>query len=221
MPEATIISSENSIKLRKFGRIVKVSYEAARRTAIDKFALCIKAILRQANVDRATAAYDVLLLGDGNANVATHYHHMADLGATANTVVEYGPWAKFLFRFFPHKMTTLVGGEAELVQFLTMTAPTVDPIRLIEQLRFGGTDSQGTMAQTIFNNYRIVYLPTATATYLLGLDKQFALEMVYEIGTDISEVERLITSQWKEIALSEINGFAIFLPSARKILVLA
>lgn len=220
MPVAEMKTSENTLKIYKYGRRIKATYEAIRRMRLDLLALHIEAIMRQAGVDRAADAYDVLINGDGNNNAATNYDKTTLQGGVATDDLSYKGWSKFLFKFYPYQMTTLVGGEDELVSFLTMTAPNVDPIRLIEQLRFGRTQSQGEMAQSIFNNYRIVYLPTAVANKLLGLDRRYGLEMVIEIGSDIQETERIISSQWQEIAISEVNGFGIFLPNARRTLTL-
>lgn len=218
IPATEMKTSENTIKLHKYGRRIKATYEAIRRERLDKISLMIEAIMKQAGVDRAADAYSVLLSGDGNNNAATSYA-LTDLGDT--TALTYTGWATFMFKFYPYQMTALIGGVNELVKFLTMSAPNVDPIRLIEQLRFGRTTSQGEMAQSIFNNYRIIYLPSATANKLVGLDKRYAIEMVSEIGSDITETQKLISSQWEEIVVSEVNGFGVFLPDARKAITLA
>jgi hypothetical protein len=218
LPEATITSTDANIKLRKYGRQVKVSYEAARRTRIDKFALCIKAIMNQANLDRATAAYLTLINGDGNTGTAATVKKInADYGGTKGTV-DYKSWMKFRFGLYPHTLTTVVGNSDALVAFLSMEAPEIDPLKLIEQLRFGKTTEEGTMVQPVFGDYRIVLLEKATNNYLLGLDKRFALEMVTEIGADLAEVDKLVTTQWNVIALSEVNGFGIVLPKAKLVL---
>lgn len=218
MPVAEMKTSENTIKLYKYGRRLKATYEAVRRMRIDMFALHIRDIMRQASVDRATDAYRVLVDGDGNGNAAANFNKTALQSGAAGDALSYKAWAGFLFKFYPRKMTTLVGNETELLNFLTMSAPNVDPIRLIEQLQFGRAQSQGTMAQSIFNNYRIVYLPDGDANKLLGLDREFALEMVTEVGSDITETQKIIGSQWEEIVISEVNGFGIFQKDARKTL---
>ncbi len=219
MPVAEMKTSENAIKIYKYGRRLRATYEAIRRMRIDLFRLHVEAIMRQANVDRAADAYAVLLNGDGNNNAATTYA-LTDL-KTGATGLDYEVWTSFLFNFYPYQMTTLIGGKNELIKFLTINAPNIDPLRLIEQLRFGRATSQGEMAQSIFNNYRIVYLPTATANKLLGLDRRYALEMVVEVGSDIQETQRIISSQWEELVISEVNGFGVILPEARRVINLA
>jgi hypothetical protein len=218
IPATEMKTSENTIKIHKYGRRIRATYEAIRRERLDKISLMIEAIMKQAGVDRAADAYDVLINGDGNNNAATSYS-LADLGD--NTALTYTGWATFLFKFYPYQMTALIGGINELVKFLTMNAPNVDPIRLIEQLRFDRTAQQGEMAQSIFNNYRIIYLPSAAANKLVGFDKRYALEMVSEVGSDITETQKIISSQWEEIVISEVNGFGVFLPESRRVIALA
>jgi hypothetical protein len=218
IPATEMVTSENTIKLKKYGRRIRATYEAIRRERLDKISLMIEAIMKQAGIDRAADAYTVLVSGDGNSNAATSYA-LTDLGDT--TALTYTGWATFMFKFYPYQMSALIGGISELVSFLTIDAPEVDPIRLIEQLRFGRTTSQGEMAQTIFNNYRIIYLPSATENKLVGFDKRYAVEMVSEIGSDITETQKIISSQWEEIVVSEVNGFGVFLPDSRRVIELA
>lgn len=220
MPVAEMKTSENTLKIYKYGRRIKATYEAIRRMRIDLFALHIQAIMMQANIDRATDAYNVLINGDGNNNAAINYNKTALQGGAAGDPLNYTGWATFLFNFYPYQMQCLIGGKTELINFLTMAAPNVDPIRLIEQLRFGRTQQQGEMAQSIFNNYRIVYLPDAAANKLVGFDKRYSLEMVIEVGSDIQETQRIISSQWEELVISEVNGFGVFLPEARRTITL-
>lgn len=220
IPVAEMKTSENTLKIFKYGRRIKATYEAVRRMRLDMLALHIRAIMRQAGVDRAADAYKVLIDGDGNNNAAENYNKTDLQDGEASASLSYKGWAKFLFNFYPYQMTSLIGGIDELIEFLTMDAPNVDPIRLIEQLRFGNTSQTGTMAQSIFNNYRIIYLPDARANKLVGFDKRYALEMVVEIGSDISETNKIIESQWEQITISEVNGFGIILPESRRTLTL-
>lgn len=220
IPATEMQTSENTIKLKKYGRRIKATYEAIRRERLDKISLMIEAIMKQAGVDRAADAYKVLVEGDGNNNAATNYNKTDLQAGQASSGLTYSGWAKFLFKFYPYQMSALIGNVDELVEFLTIDAPNVDPLKLIEQIRFGNTQSQGTMAQSIFNNYRIIYLPSATANKLVGFDKRYAIEMVSEIGSDITETQKIISSQWEEIVVSEVNGFGVFLPDARRTITL-
>jgi hypothetical protein len=45
--------------------------------------------------------------------------------------------------------------------------------------------------------------------------------MVSEVGSDITETQKIISSQWEEIVISEVNGFGVFLPESRRVIALA
>lgn len=220
MPVATMKTSENTIKIYKYGRRLKATYEAIRRMRLDLFSLHVQGIMMQASLDRATDAYTVLGAGDGNNNAATNYNKTTLQGGVAGDALAYKGWLSYMFKFFPYKMTTVIGGEAELISLLTIDAPNVDPLKLIQMIQFGNAGAGGNMAQNIFNDYRIVYLPEATANTLLGFDRRYALEMVTEVGSDITETQKIISSQWEEIVISEVNGFGVFLPLSRRKLTL-
>lgn len=222
LPEAVMKTSENTIRLYKYGRSLKITYEALRRMRIDLLAHHIKAIMLQADVDRAEDAINVLINGDGNNNAAVNYKR-SDLQEVPETgddgALSYKAWARFMVKFYPHVMTTVIGNEDALIEhLLSIDPPNVDPLKLIEQLRTGKTTTSGTVAQPLFNDYRIVYAPNAPANTILGLDRNYALEMVTEIGSDITETAKIISSQWEKVAISEVSGFGIFLPAARRTL---
>lgn len=220
MPVATMKTSENTIKIYKYGRRLRATYEAIRRMRLDLFALHVQGIMMQAALDRALDAYSVLKDGDGNNNAATNYNKTTLQGGAVDVALAYNGWLAYMFKFFPYKMTTIIGGESELIQLLTIDAPNVDPLKLIQMIQFGNAGAGGTMAQNIFNDYRIVYLPDAAENVLLGFDKRYALEMVVEVGSDITETQKIISSQWEEIVISEVNGFGVFLPLSRRTLTL-
>ena len=50
-------------------------------------------------------------------------------------------------------------------------------------------------------------VPTET---LVGLDTRFALEMVTEIGSSLTETDKIIGKQLNEIVMTESLGFCIF-----------
>jgi len=188
---------------------------------IDMLNIWLNEVALRVNVDRATTAYSTLINGDGNSNPATNYDKTTLQGGAAGDALTWQGYLKFMAQFFPHEMTTIVVGLDELVQIMGIRFPNIDPTILISQLQGGGVvPARPTMAQSLWNPYRIVYLPTATDDLVLALDKRYALEMVTEIGADLTETENLIGSQWKQVVLSEVSGFAKILPAATKTLTL-
>lgn len=220
IPRSKITIGDKAITIAKYGRRIDATYEAIRRMRIDMLNLHIEMIMKQAALDRATDAYSVLMLGDGNSNPATNYNKTTLQGGLSTAALAYGGWLKFMLKFFPHKMTHIIGNLDAVVELLTTDAPNIDPLKLIPGLLWGNAQAGGALAQNIVGNYRVVYLPDATANKILGYDKRYALEMVVEIGSDLVETQKLVTSQWSQIVISEVNGFAIVLPAARNTLTL-
>lgn len=217
LPTTELTGQENAITLRKKGRILKASYEFVRRMRIDLLAIHIRRMMQQAAVDKATDALDVIINGDGNSNAATNYNITA-LGGTAGTL-DYKSFVKFRLKYFPGLITTLIGGENEIVQYLTLQFPNIDPLTLLAMAQ-NPVQNRTELPQNLFGSLRVVYLPSAPANKLVGIDRRFALEQVVEIGSDIVETDRIISSQFQEIALSEVMGFAKFDPNASKTLTL-
>jgi len=59
--------------------------------------------------------------------------------------------------------------------------------------------------------------PSVPDNLILGLDRRFALQEVYETGV-LTESERLIRRQIEGTAISEVAGFAKVITSASKVL---
>lgn len=220
LPVSELVGQENAIRLYKYGRRLKITYEAARRMRVDLLGIHVKRIMQQANIDKAEEALNVIVNGDGNNNAAVNYNKTALQGGVATDALSYKGWLAYLIKFYPYQLNTVIAGEGETIELLTMQPPNVDPLKLIEQLRAGGTSSGANLAQPLFSNYDVVYVANAPAGKLVGIDRRYALEMVTEVGSDIVETQKLISSQWNEIAISEVSGFGVLLPDARRILTL-
>lgn len=220
LPLCEIKGQEHSIKIYKYGRAIKASYEAIRRMRIDMLALHVRRIAMQAGMDKADDALGVIINGDGNTNAATVYRLNADLGGVVANGLDYKSWLKFLLKFFPYQSTTIIGGEAELLQVLTMQFPNVDPLVLLSMIQQGPVQARMQLAQDLFVNYRMVYLKSAPANQLVGIDRRYAIEQVTEIGSDIMESEKFIMNQTSVLTISENNGFAKLFNEATKVLTL-
>lgn len=205
MPKTSLTTGEYTINLYKYGRILEGSYEFFREVQIDLFTILLQRMAMQANLDKADAAIDVAINGDGNSNPATNYNQSTlDTGSTPT----YKAFIAFALKFFPYKLTRLVGSDAAFINFISMARPSVDPYQILNVLQQGGTFSQRVeLAQDIYTDVQLVYLPSVASGVLVGLDNRFALEMVMENGASIVETDRLISSQRNQIAVSEKVGF--------------
>jgi hypothetical protein len=206
IPKTTFTTGERSITLYKYGVTLEGTYEFFRALQIDLFTLFMQRVAIQAMIDRAGAAIDVAINGDGNGNAATNYNQSSlDTGSTPT----YAAFLKFQAKFYPYHLNTLVGGETAFVNFLTMARPSIDPFQVLALLQPGKpfAAQEVGLTQGIFTSLNLVYLPTVATGVLVGLDKQFALEQVVEEGASLVETDRLITSQRNQIVISEKVGY--------------
>jgi hypothetical protein len=206
LPKTSFTSAEHAINLYKYGRLLEGSYEYFRTVTIDLFSILLQRIALQANLDKADSAVDVAINGDGNSNAATNYNQSTlDTGA----VPTYKAFIAFALKFYPYQLNTLVGGDTAFINFLTMARPSVDPFQILNLLQRGEMVTQRVeLAQNLYSDVKLVYLPSTPANVLVGLDRRFALEQLNEVGASLVETDRLIQSQRNQIAISEKVGYA-------------
>lgn len=207
-PKTQIGTTEKSVNLYKYGRVLEGTYEYFRSITIDLFTVFLQRIALQANLDKADTAMDVAINGDGNNNnTATNYNQSTlDTGTTPT----YKAFIRFALKFYPYQLNTLVASELALVNFISMARPSVDPYQILSVLQRGESlDSMRvSLGQGIYTDVTLVYLPSVADNVLVGLDKRYALEMIMGAGANLVETDRLITSQRNQIAISEKVGFA-------------
>lgn len=221
IPIATLATSTRNIRLRKYGRGVRMSYEQLRRMRIDKLAWWIRWQALQSEVDKVTAAMDVIVNGDGNANTAATSYNLTTLDNTA-TVNELTliAWLSFRMKFVqPYILTSALMNEDVALQLITLNAGTANiPLANLNLAGIGfGLTPMNTTADVV----RYGYTVDAPANKIVGIDKRFALEYVTEVGSEIQETERFITNQTEIMVMTENSGFATLDPNAAKILNLA
>lgn len=214
MPRTKLGVSDHLVRMYKYGRILEGSYEFFRRVTIDLFAIILARIAMQTNLDKASTAIDVALNGDGNGNPATNFNQSAlDTGTTPT----FKAFLNFTLQFYPYQLTTLIGNASALTAFLTIQYPNINPLAVLGFLQGGGFGAQRVeLPQPLYQNVQLIYLPDAPSNVLIGLDKNFAIEMIMENGSNLVETDRIIQRQVNDVAISEINGFAKIFPEATK-----
>jgi hypothetical protein len=85
---------------------------------------------------------------------------------------------------------------------------------------FGGPGMMLTPINVTADAVRYGWTNDVAADVILGYDRRFGLEMVTEIGSEITETERFITSQRQVMVMSEVLGFAVLDGSAARTLTL-
>jgi hypothetical protein len=215
---------DKAVNINKFGLAIEAPYETTRWMTVDELALWVKRVALQNALDESEAAIDTIVNGDGNKNTAaTIYKMKADLNsdATAGTL-DFKSWLRFASKFRPYKVTTLVGGEIAITDFLSMQFPSVDPVKLLALIREGqentmrvklGTNLYGDVSLWITD-----HADFASAKKLIGIDQNFALKRIHETGSAIQENARYIERQTEILTVSENAGFSVIFANASKIL---
>lgn len=222
LPEASIKLREKSVNIYKYGLALRSSYEAIRRMKIDMFSNHIRFIGQQIGLDETNAVLDVLLNGDGNANTAAAQLKLTDLDAASTGKLTRDAWIKFLLQFYPYGCDTIVAGEDALVQVLDILAPT-NRAKIEESISANGSVTMNiNFPQGIFKPVTFLYYPDtpkiSNVNTIFGLARDYAVEKVMEVGSDIREADRFITNQTEVLTISENSGFASMYPQAAKIL---
>ena len=218
IPVTTLVSSENTIDLHKYGRGIRSTYEQMRRLRVDKIAWFIQWAALQAQIDKVAAVMDVLVNGDGNANTAATEYNITDLDAAAtNDVLTLKGWLAFKLKFGEmYRLTTALMTEAVALQLITLNSGSANvPLATFNP---AGINLGLTPINNTGDGVRYGWTSEAPTGKIVGFDASMAIEHVTEIGSTIRETERYITNQTQLMVMTEIEGFAVLDPGAAKIL---
>jgi hypothetical protein len=222
VPKAKLRAGRHTIRLKKFGRAIEITYEQLRRMKIDLLALHIARIAVQAEADKIPAISDVIVNGDGNPNTAALVYDLTDLDPAANVGdLTFKAWIRFLMKFKnPYMLTATLGTTESIHDMLTMDVGTANFLfmQLAKQLGFGGFRP---LNQGLDESVGVGWDDELPASKLISIDARFAVEQVYEIGGNITEVQRWANRQTQELVMTEVEGFAKFEAEASKVLNLA
>jgi HK97 family phage major capsid protein len=202
LPRLEIKSSDHSVRIHKFGRYIEVTYEALRRKTTSVVAVFLQAIGYQIQKDKFEEAVEVLANGDGNANAAPVQNTAVD-----NTLA-YADLVDFALAFQPYQLNVIVAPPAVVKTILTLDE-FKDPAT--------GMNFQATGDLITPFGAQLIPSSAVAANTLIGLDRRFALEEVYETGL-MTESDRLIRQQLEGTAISEVAGFAKVIKEASRVL---
>jgi len=221
IPIATITGSEHTIKLHKYGRGIRASYEDLRRMRVDKLAWFIQVQALQTEIDKVAAALAVIVAGDGNASTAATNYNLTtlDSGTTANNMTVKA-WLAFKMKFAsPYTLTTALMREDIALKVALLNTGSANVPLVAANLGNLGLGVQP--INQFADNVRYGWTGDAPASTIVGFDKRFALERVTEIGSEISEMERYITDQTQVMVMTEVEGYSILDGNAAKTLTLS
>lgn len=218
IPIASITGAEHTTRLKKYGRGLRASYEDLRRMRVDKLAWYIQLMAIQTEIDKVSAAMDILINGDGNSNTAATNYNLTtlDSAASAGTLSLKG-WLAFKMKFAqPYILTTALMQEAVAIQVALLNTGTANIPLVSSNL---GNLGMGVQPINQFaDSVRYGWSSDAPTLKIVGFDKRFALERVTEIGSEISEMERYITNQTQVMVMTEVEGYTILDGNAAKTL---
>ena len=207
IPETRVKAQENLVRLHKRGRMLVASYEAIQFQRLDLFSVTLRQIGAYINRMHAADAIDVLMNGDGNDNAAQVFTvGSGPISGTAGAL-SYDALVDFWSQFAPYALNTLVVGDA-----------MADILKLKEmQDGTAGLTFQGTGKLVTPMGATLVRSSAVPAGTILGLDKNYALELV-RASDVLVEYDKLIDRQLERAAITSISGFAKIFQDAAKVL---
>ena len=202
IPETNITVQSHLITLHKRGRMITGSYEALRFQRLDVFTLMLRQIGAYIAKMNLTDAITTLTSGDGNSNAASVY--TVDTTGT----LTYSDLVKLWGVLPPYNLTTLIAPTAQVKALLNMTEMKDS---------FAGHNFHATGDLVTPLGAKLIHAPSMTSGKIIGLDKNYALEMVVagDVGT---EYDKIIDRQLERATVSYIAGFAKIFTGASAIL---
>ncbi|MGN0537656.1 MAG: phage major capsid protein [Acutalibacteraceae bacterium] len=198
LPQTVVRTQENLVHLHKRGRMLVASYEALKFQRLDLFTVTLRQIGAYIAKTQAEDAMNVLLNGDGNNNAAAEI--TAESGLNYDSLIQL--WAELS----PYKLNTIAAPTDAMQKILGM-----------QEMRdaVAGLNFQSTGKPVTPLGAKLIHVPSLTSGQIIGLDKNYALEMV-QAGDVIVDYDKLIDRQLERAAISSIAGFAkIFADSAK------
>ena len=208
IPETTVRTQENLVRLHKRGRMLVASYEAIRFQRLDLFSVTLRQIGAYIGKMHLKDAMEVIDKGDGNDNAAQRFSVGDGTISGSDGTLSYEALVDFWSQFDPYTMNTLlVSGDMMLAM-----------LKLPEfQNPLTGLNFQGTGTLTTPLGAKLLRCSALPEGTLVGLDKRYALEQI--VGSEITvEYDKLIDRQLERAAITSISGFAKLFPEASNIL---
>ncbi|MGN1224240.1 MAG: phage major capsid protein [Ruminococcus sp.] len=185
---STILEATSALVLDKYGRVVKASYEAVRRQRLDVFAVFLRSVGMQLAQALMQQAITTLTASAGSSSTK------------AGSALAYSDLATLYGKFTTYNMNTLLVSPKVAATILAMAEmEDVVPVEQAQvRLPFGTV---------------LCKVPQMSDNVIIGLDKNFALEMV--TGSNlILETDRLIENQLDLITVSLQCGFRVLMKNA-------
>ncbi|MBQ7777766.1 MAG: phage major capsid protein [Oscillibacter sp.] len=210
IPETTIRTQDNLVRLHKRGRMLVASYEAIRFQKLDLFSVTLRQIGAYMGRQQLLDALMTIVEGDGNNNPAQMFQVGTDPISGTSGQLTYEALVDFWNQFDPYTMNTMLV-SSDVMRAMLKMPEFQNPLT---GLNFQGTGELGNPLGA-----KLLRSSVLPAGMLVGLDKNYALEQV--CGSEVSvEYDKLIDRQLERAAITSISGFAKLFHEASKILTL-
>ncbi len=203
IPQTTVRTQDNLVKLHKRGRMLVSSYEAIRFQRLDLFTVTLKQIGAYIARAQLKDAINVLIDGDGNDNPAV------TIATATKNVVTYQDLLKLWISMAPYELNTIIAPTNAMPNLLSLSEM---------KDAAAGLNFQGTGKMITPMGANLIHVPEMVGTYLIGVDKNCALEMV-KAGEVQTEYDKLIDRQLERAAITSTAGFAKIFTDACKMIV--
>jgi len=206
LPQTTVRTQTNLVKLHKRGRLLVASYEAIRFQRLDLFSVTLRQIGSHIARMHLEDAINVITNGDGNQNPAESFSiGSAPISGSAGSL-SYEALLDFWAQFDPYTMNTILA-PADVMLAMLKLPEFQNPLT---GLNFQGT---GSLASPL--GAQLLRTSAMPAGKLIGLDRNYALEMV-SAGDVSVEYDKLIDRQVERAAITSVSGFAkLYCPAAK------
>ena len=197
IPQTTVRTQENLVRLHKRGRMLVASYEAIRFQRLDLFSVTLRQIGAYIGRMHLEDAIEVLCNGDGNNNAAKIYQVGTDPISGSAGTLSYEALLDFWSQFDPYTMNTMLCSTATMTNMLKI--PEL-------QNPLTGLNFQGTGKLTAPLGAQLHRTAAVADGVIIGLDNRYALELV-RAGDVLVEYDKLIDRQLERAAITSISGF--------------
>lgn len=191
MPSSSIQECSAAVKLQKYGRIVKASYEAVRQQRLDVFALMLRRVGKELADSVTSEAIKTLKTNTAIKNISGDTIDFTDLAAL------YGEFTSF-------RMKAVLAAPAVMAKILTMP-------QMLEASSEDVTEIRLPFGTKLINCQQL------DGDSVIGLDTDFALEQIQSSDV-VLETDKLISSQLDCIGISVNIGFRTLMTDAVKVL---
>jgi hypothetical protein len=219
--------SEKAVKIEDFGLEVDASYEFIQEVSLPILDILLQRVAMQRALDELGECVYVILNGDGTGKESTgaYVDKLSDLGVEAPAGIQsltFKAWLRWQAQFDPYKMTTIVGGLTDLVDFYCMTAPSDLTYPMISTLfETAAVGGKPVFVQSPFGPVNLIPFTDTdilAADDLVGVDKSMGIIGHRNTQIPLVETDRLIREKWQIFTISNKVGFSnLFRAATRKL----